>query len=75
MSGFSELNLVKASCLAGVFVENRWFFTALQSLVILSCLEIFLKIAGVFFFYSFVRSRGRLVFGYFLKTPFVRGYI
>ena len=27
------------------------------------------------FFYSFVRFRGRLVFGYFLKTPFVRSYI
>ena len=49
VSGVSELNLVKASCLAGNVLENRWVF-----------------------FYSFVRSRERLVFGYFLKIPSFR---
>ena len=51
----------------GDFVENRWFFTALRSLVKRSCLEISWMISGLSSYVNNVKSRERLVFGDFIE--------
>lgn len=45
---FSQLSKSCERLVFGDFVENRWFFTTLQSLVKSSCLQIFLKLSLVF---------------------------
>ena len=45
---FSQLSKSCERLVFGDFVENRWFFTTLQSLVKSSCLEIFLKLSLAF---------------------------
>ena len=48
----------------GDFVENRWFFTTLQSREKLMFGD-FLEIISGLSLMSYVKSRERLVFGYF----------